>query len=350
MAQFEDQTFDAIIERLLSRIPDDIDKRQGSVVRDLLSPIAAELSQAYIEMDNVLNLGFADTTYGEFLDLRVSEQGLTRKPAVPAEGVLTFTGPDGQVIPKDTRVSTDNEIYFVTKADATIVEGAATVQAIAEVGGTAGNVAYVTIKNVIGDLAGVVTVTNLQPFNGGLDEETDDELLDRYKEKVSKPATSGNKFDYEKWAKEIIGVSDAKVYPLWNGPGTVRVVLVNSEKRTPSQTVIDDARDYIEEQRPVGATVTVEGVQEIPVDVSATLTLTSGTDINVVKTEITDNITDYFKNIGFTETIVRYTQIANALLDADGVVDYADLRVNGGTANVLLNDDEVPVIGVITLT
>jgi uncharacterized phage protein gp47/JayE len=350
MAQFEDQTFEAIIERLLSRVPNDIDKRQGSVVRDLLSPIAAELAQAYIEMDNVLNLGFADTTYGEFLDLRVAEQGLQRKPAVKSEGVLTFTGPDGQVIPKDTRVSTDSERYFLTKSSVTIAQGAATVGAIAEVGGRAGNVAYVTIKNVIGDLAGVVTVTNLQPFNGGLDEESDDDLLNRYKEKVSKPATSGNKFDYEKWAKEIIGVSDAKVYPLWNGPGTVRVVLVNSEKRTPSQTVIDDAREYIEEQRPVGATVTVDGVREVPIDVSATLTLTNGTDLNVVKAEITDNITAYFKRIGFVETVVRYTQIANAILDVNGVIDYTDLRVNGGTSNVALNDDEVPVIGAITLS
>lgn len=41
-------------------------------------------------------------------------------------------------------------------------------------------------------------------------KKSDDELRDRYFEKVSLPATSGSKYHYEQWAKEISGVGDAK--------------------------------------------------------------------------------------------------------------------------------------------
>jgi uncharacterized phage protein gp47/JayE len=352
VAQFEDQTFEAIIERMLARLPNDIDKRQGSIVYDLLAPAAAELAQAYIEMDNVLNLGFADTTYGEYLDRRVAEQGLTRKPAVKATGRLTFSGPEGTVIPVGTRVSTEGEtpVYFVTTTEGTIAGGTVTVDAEAEVGGVNGNVDAGKITIVLGDLAGVVTVTNAEPFTGGVDEETDEELYERYKEKVTRPITSGNKYQYEAWAKEIAGVADARCYPLWNGPGTVKVVVVDSEKRSPSAQVIQTVADYIESVRPIGADVTVVGVTEVPIDISVTVTLSTDANPSTVESDIRENITEYFKKIGFVETVVRYTAIGNAILDAYGVVDYSNLTVNGAVTNVILKDDEVPILGAVSIT
>jgi Baseplate J-like protein. len=352
VAQFEDQTFEAIIERMLARLPDDIDKRQGSVVHDLLAPAAAELAQAYIEMDNVLNLGFADTTYGEYLDRRAAEQGLTRKPAVKSTGRLTFSGPEGTVIPIGTRVSTEGEtpVYFVTTTEGTIAGGTVTVDAEAEVGGVNGNVGAGKITVVLGDLSGVVTVTNTEPFTGGIDEETDEELYERYKEKVTRPITSGNKYQYEAWAKEIAGVADARCYPRWNGNGTVKVVVVDSEKRSPSAQVIQAVADYIEEVRPVLADVTVVGVTEVPINISVTVTLSAGANPSDVEAGIRENITEYFKKIGFVETVVRYTAIGNAILDANGVIDYSNLTVNGAVSNVIFNDDEVPILGAVSIT
>jgi uncharacterized phage protein gp47/JayE len=352
VAQFENETFERILERMLARIPDTIDKRQGSVVYDLLAPAAAELAQVYIEMDNVLNLGFADTTYGEYLDRRAAEQGLTRKAAVKAIGRVTFSGPDGTVIPAGTRVSTDSgtPVYFVTTTEGTITGGTVTVDAEAEVGGVDGNVDAGKITAVIGDLAGVVTVTNAAPFTGGINEETDEELLARYKEHVTRPQTSGNKYHYEAWAKEVPGVADARCYPRWNGNGTVKVVVVNSEKRSPSAAVVQAVRDHIEEVRPVNADVTVVGVTEVPINVSATVTLAASANSEDAEADIREKITEYFKDIAFDETIVRYTAIGNAILDANGVIDYSNLTVNGAVTNVILNDDQVPILGAVNIT
>lgn len=347
---YSNETFEVIIERMLARLPNDIDKREGSVAYDLLAPAAIELAMAYMEMDNVLNLGFIDTTYGEYVDRRAAEQGLTRKPAVKAKGKVTFSGPDDTFIAKGTRLSTDTPVYFITTADTTIVNGFATVAIEGEGGGVKENVDAGTITIVLGDISGVVSVTNDEPTTGGVDEESDEELIARYIERVSRPITSGNKYQYEAWAKEIAGISDARCHPLWNGPATVKVVVINNERRTPSQSIIDQAAAYIESQRPVGAIVTVVGVTEVAIDITAELTLQAGANIDAVKANITDNVTQYFKKIAFVDNVVRYSQIANAILDASGVIDYTNLRVNGGIGNIELGADAVPITGAVLVS
>jgi uncharacterized phage protein gp47/JayE len=352
LAQFENETFDVIIERMLARLPDDIDKRQGSVVYDLLAPAAVELELAYAEMDNVLDFGFIDTTYGEYLDRRVAEQGLTRKEALKATGYVTFNGLVDAEVPEGTQLANSDEIpvYFVTTESVVLTNGTGKVAVEAVEGGSEGNIAANQISVVEGDLQGIVSVTNEEPFTGGLAEETDEELIERFFDRVRRPITSGNKYQYEEWAESINGISSATCYPTWNGPGTVKVVVVNTENRSPSAAVIQQVIDYIEEQRPVGAQVTVMGVEEVSIDVSAVLTLADGTDIETVREDINTRLVEYFKNSAFTERIVRYTQIGNAILDAIGVIDYSDLRINGLVSNIQMNGDQVPVVGAISVT
>jgi uncharacterized phage protein gp47/JayE len=350
---YEDKTAEALLDAMLENAPDDIDKREGSVAHDLLHPAAIEFSLAYTELDTLLLLGFADTTEGEWLDKRVAEMGLTRKPAVKATGQVTFTGTDGTVIPAGTRLVTGGAepIYFVTTADATITGGTATVNSEAEEGGTKGNVAAGEITALaLGNLFGVVSVTNSAPFDGGADEESDEALLARYLDRVRKPATSGNANQYRQWALEIAGVGDAKVYPVWNGPGTVKVVLLDADKTAPAQSVIDDVTEYIESVRPIGATVTVVGATEVPINISATLTLASGKTLADAQSEIETAVTDYLKSLAFVDPIVRYSKIASLILDAPSVVDYANLTVNDVTSNITIADGEVAVLGTVTLS
>ncbi|MCL6560735.1 MAG: baseplate J protein, partial [Firmicutes bacterium] len=75
---YEDQTVAAIKQRMIDAVPSDLDKREGSFIYDGLSPAAIELALAYIEMDRVIKLGFAQTTYGQYLDYRAAEHGVTR--------------------------------------------------------------------------------------------------------------------------------------------------------------------------------------------------------------------------------------------------------------------------------
>lgn len=353
MARYETETKDAILQRMKSNSPEDIDQRQGSITHDLLSPASIELAQAYIELDNVLAFGFvSEDIPSEFLDKRCSELGLYRKLATKATGQVTFTGDAGVVIPSGSRLSTDeqNPKYFLTTAEGTVgTDGTVTVNAEAEQAGTAGNVAANKIVLVLTDLSGVASVTNAAAFEGGTDDETDSALLQRYYDKVRRPATSGNANHYISWAKEVSGVSDAKCYPTWNGNGTVKVVLLGDDKTAPSQTVVDSTTTHIEDKRPVGATVTVVGATEVAINISATLTLASGSTTTDAQTEIETAVTSYLADLAFNDTVVRYSQIGSIILDCESVLDYDALTVNEGSANIQVADDEVAVLGTVTV-
>ena len=344
---YENQTFEAIFERMLANIGDDIDKREGSVAYDMLAPKAAELAMIYIELDNIANFGFADTTYGQWIDLKVKEVGMTRASAVKSTGQITFQSSiEGLVIPQGSIVYTDSGIRFLTQYEVEIVGGSAIATIIAETGGISGNVpANSIINNEINELV----CFNASSTTGGSDIESDEELLKRYYKKVQQPATSGNVYHYKQWATEVPGVGDAKVFPIWNGNGTVKVVVVDLEKEPVTTTKVTEVANYIETVRPVGATVTVESAVGVTINVDVRVTLNTGYSPTLVKPVIEQKITDYFKTIAFIDSEVKYTKIASAILDVDGVIDYSTLTVNNGTVNIPIGTQQVPVLGVVNL-
>ncbi|MBG9548508.1 baseplate J/gp47 family protein [Cytobacillus firmus] len=350
---YEDKTPESLHQALLENVDDAIDKREGSVTHDLTYPAAIELSNAYVELDAVLLLGFAETTEGSYLDMRAMEHGVTRKPAVKAQGSVTFSGPNSTIIPAGTRIQTTGSepVFFVTKGEVTIASGTASVAAEAEAGGVSGNVAQNTITALAaGPLYGIVTVNNPASFDGGSDMEDDASLLQRLKDRVQKPATSGNANQYRQWALEVAGVGDAKVYPVWNGGGTVKVVLLDTEKTAPTQSVIDATIAHIEANRPIGASVTVVGASELPINVSATLTLASGAEMGEVQTQFIEALSEYLQSVAFTGDLIRYTRIANLLLDVPPIIDYANLTVNGGMINIQPTDDQVGIVGTVNFS
>ena len=174
-------------------------------------------------------------------------------------------------------------------------------------------------------------VNNLKETVDGYDGETDDELRERYYFKVRAPVTSGNIYHYKKWAMEVEGVGGVKVFPLWNGNGTVKVVVVNSDIGEADATLLKRVRDYLEEVRPIGATVTVNSA------VGKAITLNA-------------NIKEYFKKVGFKQDYVSYAQIGNIILNVQGVVDYDNLLLNSKAINVQLTAEEIPKLSTVTLT
>jgi uncharacterized phage protein gp47/JayE len=176
-----------------------------------------------------------------------------------------------------------------------------------------------------------------------------DFLLSSYKRKINIPSTSGNINHYKIWATEVNGVGDAIVVPTWNGPGTVEVIILDSNMHSPSQNLINEVIAHIEEERPIGATVAVVGATEISIDISVTLQLASGVDINTAKEQIEKGIADYLNGIAFKDSLMRYTRIENVLLDIPPVIDYFNLIVNNGTSNIEIPQGSIAVLGMVTV-
>lgn len=351
---YEHQTKQAILQRMLEASPTDIDKRQGSFTYDLLSPAAIELALAYVELEQVLQAGFADTSYGEYLDKRCGELGVYRKPSVKAVGSVSFAGPSGTLIPLGTELAAIgmDAVSFVTVEEGIIPEesqGTVTVAAEAVAGGTSGNVNAGTISLIRGNLAGILTVTNEEAFSRGLDKESDAAFLQRYLDRVRKPSTSGNANHYEQWAKEVPGIAAVKVFPQWNGPLTVKVVVLSESRTAPPATKVDEVAAYIETVRPIGAQVTVEAATETPIHITATITIVSGASLAEAQLQMEAGLQAYLKTLAFVDPIVRYSKIANILLEAPAVLDYEGLFVNGGMTNIAMDEEHVAVLGTVSL-
>lgn len=347
---YETQTESVIKQRMLDRITSTIDKLEGSLTNDAISPIAVELTQMYIELDRILELVFAQTSSGDYLEYRAAEFGVSRKQGTNAIGKVTFTGVNDTVIPLGTQARTVENLVFATTIEGTIESGIANVPIEASTIGTTYNIPSATIINLPVSILGVTAVTNADPTSGGTNVETDAELLTRLLVKVQTPTTSGNSNEYKLWALEVDGVGDAKIFPLWNGNGTVKVLLVDSNKTPANATIVDNVATYVESVRPIGATLTVLAATGLNINISVSVTKDSAYTLQQVTDNITAKLTAYLKSIAFKSNYVSYAQMGNAIIDSEGVIDYSSLTINGGTANISVKSEEVAILGAVTIT
>ena len=58
---YESETYETVLNRLLSKVPSTLDKREGSVIYTALAPAAYEIAKIYSSLDIVLSETFADT-------------------------------------------------------------------------------------------------------------------------------------------------------------------------------------------------------------------------------------------------------------------------------------------------
>lgn len=355
------QTEDEILERMLASLPDTYDRSEGSPLWDALAPAAMELAIAGDRLRLVMEWAFAQTSFGEYLERRAEEHGVERNEAVAATGIATFTGDPATVIPAGAEISTPStegvpaEIY--TTDEELVLDGAGTgdVAITAVAAGAEGNVGVDTIT-MFPAIGGLTGVTNPDPTTGGIDEESDELLLEKYLDRVRNPGSSGNQADYRAWARSVSGVGGASVIPLEDGPGTVTVAIVDTDGGVPDAGLVDDVQAYIdpvpgmgEGAAPVGATVTIEAATAVAIDVEAELTVAAGYVEADVQAAAEESIAEYLESLTFTEdNDVRHARVVTAILDTPGVVDAINVTIEGGGGNVVIGAKELATLGVVT--
>jgi uncharacterized phage protein gp47/JayE len=345
------ETREVIQERMLSNISNEYDKTEGSFFYDVIKPVAIELENKYKKDEEISSKLSIENLEGDELTQRVKElTGIERKLATYATTTVIVNGSEGALINVGDKIASET-VNFIFQENKTIdSSGRATVLVKCEEAGSIGNVPVGAIKYFPITIPGLVSVTNPNAVTNGYDEETDESLRQRYYERIRTPATSGNKYHYKNWAKEVTGVGDAKVFPLWNGNGTVKVAIINSNKRAADTSLVNLVANHIEENRPIGANVTVVSATEKPINISATLVIdTKKYTLNQVQADIESNLVEYFKEIAFTSNYISYASIGNIIFNTEGVIDYTELLINGASLNILLQDEEVPILGTVSL-
>ena len=342
-------TFESLMKEMLSRIPNDLDKREGSVLYNALAPSAVELQNTYIEMDNILDMVFVDTTEGVFLTKKCHERGIERLPATNAicKGEFNIDVPIG------SRFYLEGLHYTVTEKMSQNV-----FKLQCETSGEKGN-------HPLGNMIPVEYIQNLtsavltEVLIPGEEVESDQSLRQRYYDSLFGLAFGGNIADYKQKVLQMQGVGAVKVYPTWQGGGTVKLVILTSEYKAPSQELVDMVQTAIDPTQnqgqglglaPIGHVVTVVGAQQTTVDVTARITYQNGYYFDRIQSALEQTIEDYFNELNESwgnekNLVVRISRIESRILDLEGVLDVSDTELNGLQRNIEIDQNNIVVRG-----
>lgn len=351
---YENITYDGVLKRMLGRIPDTIDKREGSVIYDALAPAALEITLMYTELDQILDDCFADTASRGYLIRRAAERGLYPKAA--AYSVLkAVCVPETAEIPVGARFTLNDLSYAVTEKTS---DGSYNVQC--ETVGAVGN-KYFGAMTPVDYIKGLESFSITELMIPGEDEEDIEVFRKRYLESFNSNAYGGNAADYIQKTTQLSGVGAVKVTPVWNGGGTVLLTILDSEFNIASDALISQVQRQIdpigdaggEGIAPIGHIVTVNTAEEVPINITFGLTLDEGLTFESVKQSIEREIGDYLLSLrkewqARDSLAVRIAQIESRIMGISGVVDIGDTRINGGAENVILTKYQIPVSGVIS--
>ncbi|MEE0277588.1 MAG: baseplate J/gp47 family protein [Agathobaculum butyriciproducens] len=345
----DEMTFDYIMNRMLESVPDTVDKREGSIIYDALSPAAAELVKCYMELDVVMDETFVDTASLQYLMLRCKERGVAiqGETAAVIEGVFT---PSSVELTAGLRFNCDEVNYTITEK---ISAGHYKLEA--ETLGTVGN-KYTGLLLPIQTVNGLDTAQIAAVLIPAEDGDTTDTLREKYYASIDGEAFGGNVADYKEKVNAITGVGGVKVYPVWNGGGTVKLTIIASDFTAPSTELISKVQTAIDPEQnhgeglglaPIGHTVTVTGAKYADLTITANVTFAAGWSWGNGKSQLVSAANAYLDELRKTwadseTTVVRISQIETHLLTADCVVDVDGTTVNGDTRNIELAADEIP--------
>lgn len=333
-----------IQERMLKDI-DGWDKGEGSWFYDATKPVAIELERSYKELYRIDNNISLDTATGTELTELCYQNGTTRKTSTKAirKGIFNVE------IPIGARFGADDTTYVVLEK---IIDYEYKLEC--EQPGRVGNfhqgtiTAFEHIDNLeSAELTDVIVV--------GVEEETDEQLRARHKRRLNEGEQNGNKSQYRIWAEEFEGIGAVKVFPLWNGGNTVKVAITDRLYQVADSTLINSFQKYLDPNSeglgngvaPIGSKVTVTGGIQKDINIAGNIILNEG---YTEPEEVAENISKYLASITYSKNSVSYMRTAVAILDSPSVFDLRDFTINGTNEDVVLNDEEIPVLNSVNLT
>ena len=319
MIDLSGKTMASLLSSMLLRITEQVNKREGSLIRTALSAAAWAIEGLYIELIDVQKQAYGTTATGDYLDLKAEERGVTRIAATQAVYEMYA---DVGTLPIDFQFA-DSSSYTWNVTTAALsgpdAQGLYMYHITCQTAGA--------IPEPSGDLrslsfyAGLTTAFFGNAVTPGTDEETDASLRARYEESLVEIAFAGNVDAYrEKILSTTFSISGGsglvgalQVYPTTDANGTekggnVKIWILNSDLGVASQALIDAVQNEICPMyngvstgdgygwAPIGANVHIATATSTPMlAFGIHVTLSSGVTLDSVKEKIKSNIMAYVR-------------------------------------------------------
>lgn len=354
---YEDKTYKSILADIKNDIGDEVIKAEGSLVHNALSALAYEFEKLYIQLDYIIEQSHAGTADIEHLEMIALDRGILRKEATNAYVKAEFN----VAVPIGSRYSLKGYNYRAVEA---ISDTLHQYKMIVEETGAGPN-------DLRGDLIPIDFTEGLESAKvtellvAGNDDESKESLYKRYIESFTSQSFAGNIAAYKEKFASIQGIGGSKIYPTWQGAGTVKAVLISSDYTAVSDYLINQIRAEAVPAKgsgygwaPIGHNLTIESVKEVVISVSTQITYAAGYSSSNLSEKIKEKIKEYLKGIAeawkegdeHTEAIVYISRLESAILDVQGVLDVNNTSLNKNSSNLTLQSDEIPKLGEVALT
>lgn len=340
-------TYEEILERMLARIPEGFDKREGSIIFDALAPAAVELQLLYLDLENLIKETFADSASREFLIRRARERGIIPYPSSFAI-LKAVAKPSDVEIPRGVRFNLEDLNYKVVEKI-----GSGLYQVECESPGSIGNKYFGTLIP-IEYIDGLESIEITELLIAGEDEEDTESIRTRYFDSFDSKAYGGNIKDYIQKTNAIAGVGATKVTPVWKGGGTVLLTILDADFNRATETLIKKVQEEIDPEpqakglgiAPIGHRVTVRTADEVKVNIKTKISWKADKDLGQVKEIINKYLGELRKTWDKEENlIVRISQIESRILGLEGVLDIGETQINGKEENLVIDRYGLPVLG-----
>ena len=162
----------------------------------------------------------------------------------------------------------DNLIYIINSDVVIAKEGAQKVSIIAKEKGSSYNVKANEITSFPISFKDIDSVTNEKAITTGTDDETYEQLYERYHTRMTEPVTSGNSNYYKLKALEVDRVGRAIVKECTNenkehAEGNVLIIISDSNNKKADADLIAKVKSHLEDNRFIGAKVNIISANEL---------------------------------------------------------------------------------------
>lgn len=376
--QLKNYTWTNLMNMAMGEISDDVDKTQGSIIYDALSPAITCLCVIVEQMRMVYFNTFIATAQGEYLDRRVEELGLERIPATNAIRRVYVYDKEGNLTDVDlgtliTPLGSGTLLFALTeKEDTGIYKARCTTE------GTIGN-EYIGKCECITNLTNIGNVMMTDVITSARNEENDTELRQRAKESLEALKFGGNIADYRGLVgEELPEVGKMQVYPrAFTDPVTDGIVLsvIDPSGNVMSQEQLTEIQEKLDPSTypgkgagivPIGHHPTVVSPTEKTTDFTMTITPQVGRTVAELTSQIEAKISEYIDSLrdvwanlnseyGYTLQAI-HAQVIAKVLEVEGVLNVTNVIINNVGGEVGYYEyietkalQEIPVLGTITL-
>lgn len=235
--------------------------------------------------------------------------------------------------------------------------------------GVAGNVAAHQITLLRTGVTGITGVDNAAATSTGTEIESDVALKKRL-QTLFQGKGGGTIADYVDWVLNAgtfvpaaAGVGRVTVIPVWNGAGTVQVIIMDAFGDPMPASVVTAQQSYLDPvpgqgkgRAPIEHTVTVQTPASIAINVVGVTTFKPGYSLDglsgtiALRQPIIDSIKAYIDALEAGDDVI-YNHVRAAFF-VEGLLDVTGVTVNAGTADIAIstNPAQVAQPGTVTLS